>query len=71
MANFEIFQDPQNNFRWRFLANNGNILARSEESFLNKMNCEHAILLLKQQAPKASISVELAMGNTLKKSSEF
>ncbi len=71
MANFEIFQDPQNNFRWRFLANNGNILARSEESFINKMNCEHAILLLKQQAPKASISVELATHAPLKKSSEM
>lgn len=70
MANFEIFQDTQNNFRWRFQANNGNILARSEESFLNRLNCEHAILLLKQQAPKASISVELAASIPLRKSSE-
>ncbi len=71
MANFEIFQDPQNNFRWRFQANNGNILARSEESFINRLNCEHAILLLKQQAPKASTSVEVATHTTLKKSSEI
>ena len=70
MANFEIFQDLQNNFRGRFQANNGNILARSEERFLNRLNCEPAILLLKQQAFKASISVELAVSVPLKKSSE-
>jgi uncharacterized protein YegP (UPF0339 family) len=59
VAHFEIFQDTQNYFRWRFQANNGTILARYEESFINKLNCEHAILLLKQQAPKAAINLEL------------
>ncbi len=71
MANFEIYQDTQGDYCWRFQANNGKILATSDESFHNRLNCEHAIILLKQQAPKASISVELRAGNQLKKGSEI
>ena len=53
MPYFEIYQDGQGNFHWLFRASNGTILARSEEGFINKVNCEHSILLLKQQAAKA------------------
>jgi uncharacterized protein len=71
MANFEIYQDTQGDYRWRFQANNGKILANSEEGFHNRLNCEHAIILLKQQAPKASISVEVRVGTPLKRSREI
>lgn len=67
MANFEIFLDEQGNYRWRFQANNGNIMAKSAESFVNRANCEHSILLLKQQSPKASTSVELKVNDQVKK----
>ena len=66
MANFEIYQDEQGDFRWRFQASNGKTLALSEEGFHNRLNCEHSIILLKQQAPRASISVELSSTNQLK-----
>jgi uncharacterized protein YegP (UPF0339 family) len=66
MANFEIYRDAQGNYHWRFRANNGTLLARSEEGFINQINCERSILLLKQQAPKASMSVEFQIGNQLK-----
>lgn len=59
MPYFEIYQDAQGNYHWLFRANNGHILARSEEGFLNQMNCERSILLLKQQASKAAIRVEM------------
>ena len=66
MANFEIYQDLQGDFRWRFQANNGKTLAVSDEGFHNRLNCEHSIILLKQQSPKASTSVEARVGNPLK-----
>lgn len=55
MPYFEIYQDGQGNFHWLFRASNGTILARSEEGFINQVNCERSILLLKQQASKAQI----------------
>ena len=70
MASFEIFQDTHGDYRWRFQANNGKILAVSDEGFHNRQNCEHAITLLKQQAPKAFVSVELRSGSHLKKVGE-
>lgn len=70
MANFEIYQDEQGDFRWRFLANNGKTLAISEEGFHNRLNCEHSIILLKQQAPRASTSVELRSNDQRKKANE-
>jgi len=53
MAKFEIYQDAQLNFRWRFRAINGKILAESGESYNNRANCEHAIISLRQQVPRA------------------
>ena len=69
MANFEIYQDLQSDYRWRFQANNGKILAVSEEGFHNRLNCEHSIILLKQQSPKASTSVEVRTEHQTKKAS--
>lgn len=62
MQYFEIYQDAQGNYHWQFRANNGAILARSGEGFINQINCERSILLLKQQSPKAQIRVELQGG---------
>ena len=59
MPYFEIYQDAQGNYHWQLRGSNGSLLARSEEGFLNQINCERSILLLKQQAPKAAIRVEL------------
>jgi uncharacterized protein YegP (UPF0339 family) len=63
MSYFEIYQEAQGNYRWLFRANNGQILARSEEGFLNQLNCERSILLLKQQSPKAALRVALQGNN--------
>jgi uncharacterized protein YegP (UPF0339 family) len=43
-------------FRWRFKANNGTILAESAEGYDNPANYEHAIILIKQQVANAQIS---------------
>jgi len=47
MAEFEIYKDERLEFRWRFKANNGKILAESAEGYNNPANCEHAITLVK------------------------
>jgi uncharacterized protein YegP (UPF0339 family) len=65
MAQFEIYQDERLEFRWRFKANNGEILAESAEGYNNPANCEHAIILIKQQIANARINNNLKHdGNT-------
>lgn len=56
MAKFEIYQDGAGDFRWRFQANNGKILAVSVEGYINRTNCEHAIILIKREAAQALVS---------------
>lgn len=56
MAKFEIYKDAQGDFRWRFHAHNGRILAESSERYNNRANCEHAILLIKQQLANATVT---------------
>ena len=56
MAEFEIYKDERREFRWRFKANNGLILAESAEGYNNPANCEHAIVMVKQQLANARIN---------------
>jgi len=56
MAKFEIYKDATREFRWRFQANNGQILAESNEGYNNRANCLHGIILIKQEAVRATIS---------------
>lgn len=56
MTKFELYQDTVGDFRWRFQSNNGKILAVSGEGYNNRANCEHAIILIKREAPQATIA---------------
>ena len=58
MAYFEIYKDADNEFRWRFQANNGRNMAESGEGYNNRANCQHSIILIKQQMTNATISDE-------------
>lgn len=69
MAKFEIYEDAQASFHWRFRANNGGVLAVSVEVYHNRANCEHAILLLKQQSASASVIDEVPASRTRSASS--
>ena len=62
MADFEIYKDERLEFRWRFKANNGKILAESAEGYNNPANCEHAIILVKQQVANAWINSDFRPG---------
>jgi uncharacterized protein YegP (UPF0339 family) len=57
MAGFYIFKDNAAEWRWRFRAEgNNSIIATSGEGYNNLTDCEHAIALLKAQAPTGEIS---------------
>lgn len=43
---YQIYKDPQRNWRWRLLAANNEIIA-SGESYANKADCLSAISLVK------------------------
>jgi uncharacterized protein YegP (UPF0339 family) len=50
---FQLYNDRQGQWRWRFIAANNRILADSGESYYNRADCEHAINLIRQLAPVA------------------
>lgn len=56
-AHFEIYSDkstPDREFRWRFRAANGEVVADGE-GYTTKANCRHAIEVLQREAPGADI----------------
>jgi uncharacterized protein YegP (UPF0339 family) len=55
MADFQIFKDKAGEYRWRFRADNYEVIADSAEGYVNKSDCEHGIDLVKQLAPAAEI----------------
>lgn len=44
---FEMYQDKAGEWRWRFKAGNGQIIATASESYKQKKSCEHSIELIK------------------------
>lgn len=52
---FEVYSDRAGQWRWRFKARNGRVLADSGESYYNRTDCENAIQLIKRDAPTAPI----------------
>ena len=54
MARFEIWRDKGGEFRWRFRADNNEVLA-SGEGYRSKDDCEHAVQLIKEQVPQAEV----------------
>ena len=55
MGRFELYKDNAGEYRWRFLAGNGQILATSSEGYKAKSDCQHCIDLVKNDAPGAKV----------------
>ena len=55
MAKFKVYKDEAGEWRWRFIASNGRIIADSGEGYINKTDCLHGIELVKSEAPEAEI----------------
>lgn len=45
---FEIYQDSRDEWRWRYVAENGNKMANGGEGYKNKGDCEHGIDTMKK-----------------------
>lgn len=52
---FFIYRDAVHQYRWRFYAPNNRIIAESGEGYVNRADCEHAILLVKRHSPTATV----------------
>lgn len=61
MAKFQIYKDSKNEYRWRFRADNGRIVADSAEGYTTKQGCEDGIAIVKKQAPTATTEDETAV----------
>jgi uncharacterized protein YegP (UPF0339 family) len=55
MARFEINRGESGDYRWRFRADNNEIVA-SGEGYNSKDDCEHAVQLIKEEAPRAEVT---------------
>jgi uncharacterized protein YegP (UPF0339 family) len=54
-ATFEVYTDQREDWRWRLVHDNGNIIADSGEGYASKQKCEQGLESVKQNAPDAVI----------------
>lgn len=47
MSYYHLYRDTANQWRWRYVASNGRIIAASSESYINKADALHSIALMK------------------------
>jgi len=55
MAHFEVYKDAGGEFRWRFRADNGKVIADGAEGYKAKADCEHGVELVRQKAAGAEV----------------
>ena len=55
MAMFELYQDEDGGFRWRFRASGEDVVAASGRAYTRKGSCEGALTLVKLFARDAEV----------------
>ncbi len=55
MAQFEVYKDNARLFRWRLRASNNAVIAESCEGYYNRSDCENAVNVVRNEAPKAGL----------------
>jgi uncharacterized protein YegP (UPF0339 family) len=50
MAYYQIYRDTQNQWRWRYVAANGRIIAVSSESYWNLSDCRSAVEIMRNSS---------------------
>ncbi len=55
MTRFEIYRDRSGEYRWRYCTDKNEVVA-SGEGYHFKNDCEHAVQLIKVQAPQAEVA---------------
>lgn len=56
LARFEVFQDSDNEWRWRLRHRNGNIIATSGEGYTRKHNAQRGLRSVVENSPDAEIT---------------
>lgn len=56
LAQFELFRDQRDEWRWRLRHRNGNIIATSGEGYTRKHNARKGIRSVMQNAPEAKVT---------------
>jgi hypothetical protein len=54
-ATFEVFRDRADEWRWRLVASNGNIIADSGEGYQSKQGVKRGIQSVKKSAAEADV----------------
>ena len=52
-ATFELFTDSADEWRWRLVHENGNIIADSGEGYASRQKCKQGVESVKTNAPDA------------------
>lgn len=55
MAKFQVYADRRGEYRWRFRADNGEIIAMSSESYKSVDSCRHGMKLVQSKAADAQV----------------
>lgn len=56
VARFEVFRDTDEEWRWRLVHDNGNIIATSGEGYTRKRNAKKGLRSVKKNSPAAKIT---------------
>ena len=54
-AKFEVYKDKSQEYRWRLVHTNGQVIANSGEGYTSKINATNGIKSVKENAPAATI----------------
>lgn len=54
-ATFEVYEDRAEQWRWRLVHANGNIIADSGEGYASRQKCEQGLESVKENAPDAPV----------------
>jgi uncharacterized protein len=55
LAKFFVYKDNASEYRWRFRADNGKIVADSAEGYTNKSDCMNGIRIVQTESPRATV----------------
>lgn len=55
---FRIYRDSADEWRWRLVAPNGNIIADSGEGYNSKQGVQRGIESVKRSAPRAEVEIQ-------------
>ncbi|EMA52791.1 MULTISPECIES: HVO_2922 family protein [Halococcus] len=58
LARFEVFRDRADEWRWRLVHRNGNVIADGGEGYASKQNALKGLRSVRRNAPGAEIDVE-------------